>query len=58
MWQKPALSGEAILKMLGKCTFEDEYKAAKNTYTAERFVWITKLNNFHYIKLMKISALT
>lgn len=45
MWQKPALSGEAILKMLGKCTFEDEYKAAKNTYTAERFVWITKLNN-------------
>ena len=45
MWQKPALSGEAILKMLGKCTFEDEYKAAKNTYSAERFVWITKLNN-------------
>ena len=45
MWQKPALSGDAILKMLGKCTFEDEYKAAKNTYTAERFVWITKLNN-------------
>jgi len=44
-WQKPALSGEAILKMLGKCTFEDEYKAAKNTYSAERFVWITKLNN-------------
>lgn len=31
--------------MLGKCTFEDEYKAAKNTYSAERFVWITKLNN-------------
>lgn len=45
MWQKRALSGEDILKMLGKCTFEDEYKAAKNTYTAERFVWITKLNN-------------
>ena len=45
MWQKPALSGEAILKMLGKCTFENEYKAAKHTYSAERFVWITKLNN-------------
>ena len=45
MWQKPALSGEAMLKMLGKSTFEDEYKAAKNTYSAERFVWITKLNN-------------
>ena len=45
MWQKPALSGDAILKMLGKCTFENEYKAAKHTYSAERFVWITKLNN-------------
>lgn len=46
MWQKPALSGEAILKMLGKCTFEqEEYKAPKNSYSAERFVWLTKLNN-------------
>ena len=45
MWQKPALSGDAILKMLGKCTFENEYKAAKHTYSAERFIWITKLNN-------------
>ncbi|QIW15193.1 type II CRISPR RNA-guided endonuclease Cas9 [Pasteurellaceae bacterium RH1A] len=46
LWQKPALSGEAILKMLGKCTLEPEhYKAAKNTYSAERFVWLTKLNN-------------
>lgn len=46
MWQKPALSGEQILKMLGKCTFEpEEYKAAKNSYSAERFVWLTKLNN-------------
>ena len=24
-----------------------KHKAAKNTYTAERFVWITKLNNLH-----------
>lgn len=46
MWQKTALSGEQILKMLGRCTFEpEEYKAAKNTYSAERFVWLTKLNN-------------
>lgn len=46
MWQKPALLGEQILKMLGKCTFEsEEYKAAKNSYSAERFVWLTKLNN-------------
>lgn len=51
MWQKPALSGEAILRMLGKCTFEPaEYKAAKNTYSAERFVWLTKLNNLRILE--------
>ncbi|MEG9476480.1 type II CRISPR RNA-guided endonuclease Cas9 [Mannheimia indoligenes] len=50
MWQKPALSGDAILKMLGKCTFEtNEYKAAKHSYTAERFVWLTKLNNLRIL---------
>lgn len=46
MTQRSALQGEAVLKMLGKCTFEpSEYKAAKNTYSAERFIWLTKLNN-------------
>ena len=46
MRQRDALQGEAVLKMLGKCTFEPvEYKAAKNTYSAERFIWLTKLNN-------------
>jgi len=46
MKQRSALQGEAVLKMLGRCTFEpSEYKAAKNTYSAERFVWLTKLNN-------------
>ncbi|MDD0824086.1 type II CRISPR RNA-guided endonuclease Cas9 [Mannheimia sp. AT1] len=51
MWQKPALSGEAILKMLGKCTFEpDEYKAAKSSYSAERFIWLTKLNNLRILE--------
>ncbi|HBO38256.1 MAG TPA: type II CRISPR RNA-guided endonuclease Cas9 [Pasteurellaceae bacterium] len=46
MVQRDALQGNAILKMLGVCTFEpSEYKAAKNTYSAERFVWLTKLNN-------------
>lgn len=44
--QKPALSGEALLRMLGHCTFEkDQYRAAKSTWTAERFVWLTRLNN-------------
>ncbi|VEH67457.1 Uncharacterized protein conserved in bacteria [Rodentibacter pneumotropicus] len=51
MWQKPALAGDAILKMLGKCTFEpSEYKAAKNSYSAERFVWLTKLNNLRILE--------
>lgn len=47
LWQqKPALSGDAMLKLIGKCTFEkDEYRAAKHTWSAERFVWLTKLNN-------------
>ena len=32
--------------MLGHCTFEPtEPKATKDTYTAERFIWLTKLNN-------------
>jgi len=44
--QKPALAGEALLKMLGKCTFErDEYRAPKASFTAERHVWLTRLNN-------------
>lgn len=44
--QKPALSGEAMLKLIGKCTFEkNEYRAAKHSWSAERFVWLTKLNN-------------
>lgn len=46
MKQRDALQGEAVLRMLGHCTFEpSEFKAAKNTYSAERFVWLTKLNN-------------
>lgn len=46
MTQREALQGDAILAMLGHCTFEpEEFKAAKNTYSAERFVWLTKLNN-------------
>ncbi|WP_024930187.1 type II CRISPR RNA-guided endonuclease Cas9 [Methylophilus sp. OH31] len=51
LWaQKPALSGEALLKMLGKCTFEkDEYRAPKASFTVERHVWLTRLNNCRLI---------
>lgn len=46
MWQKEALSGQALLAMLGHCTFEMQCKrAAKFSYSAERFVWLSKLNN-------------
>ncbi len=44
--QKPALAGSDLLKMLGKCTFEKaEYRAPKASFTAERHVFLTRLNN-------------
>lgn len=44
--RKPTLSGENLLKMVGRCTFEpSEYRAPKASHSAERFVWLTKLNN-------------
>ncbi|VEJ08750.1 type II CRISPR RNA-guided endonuclease Cas9 [Actinobacillus delphinicola] len=49
MWQKPALSGDALLNMVGKCTFEKgEYRAAKHSYTAERFIMLGKLLNLRF----------
>lgn len=48
--QEPALSGEALLKMLGKCTFEkSEYRAPKASFTTERHVWLTRLNNLRIV---------
>lgn len=48
--QKPALSGENLLKMLGRCTFEKvEYRAPKASFTAERHVWLTRLNNLRIV---------
>jgi CRISPR-associated endonuclease Csn1 len=44
--QKSALAGKDLLKMLGHCTFEkEEYRAPKASFTAERHVWLTRLNN-------------
>ncbi len=46
MARRPALSGENLLKMVGKCTFEpQEFRAPKASYSAERFIWLGKLNN-------------
>ncbi|WP_019937213.1 type II CRISPR RNA-guided endonuclease Cas9 [Bordetella sp. FB-8] len=48
--QKPPLSGNDLLKMLGHCTFEkSEYRAPKASYAAERHVWLTRLNNLRII---------
>ena len=55
--QKPALSGDNLLKMLGRCTFErtggtdgkGEYRAPKASFTAERHVWLTRLNNLRIV---------
>lgn len=48
--QKPALSGAGLLKMLGRCTLErDEYRTPKASFTAERHVWLTRLNNLRIV---------
>ena len=57
--QKPALSGEDLLKMLGKCTFEkDEYRAPKASFTVERHVWLTRLNNLRIVVDGKLRPLS
>ncbi|OIO70968.1 MAG: type II CRISPR RNA-guided endonuclease Cas9 [Zetaproteobacteria bacterium CG_4_9_14_3_um_filter_49_83] len=57
--QKPSLSGEALLKMLGKCTFEkNEYRAAKASFTVERHVLLTRINNLRIVEDGKIRGLT
>lgn len=59
MERKPALSGKKLLEMVGKCTFEtNEYRAPKASHTAERFVWLTRLNNTRITGLGVTRALT
>ena len=50
-WQQnPALAGNDLLKMLGHCTFEkSEYRAPKASFTVERHVWLTRLNNLRIV---------
>jgi CRISPR-associated endonuclease Csn1 len=55
--QKPALAGENLLEMLGRCTLErtggpdgkGEYRAPKASFSAERHVWLTRLNNLRVV---------
>lgn len=59
MQRRPALSGESLLKMVGRCTFESsEYRAPKASYSAEKFVWLTRLNNLRLNTLGQIRELT
>ncbi len=46
MARRPTLSGDNLRKMIGRCTFEPaEFRAPKASYSAERFVWLTRRNN-------------
>ena len=57
--QKPPLSGEDLLNMLGRCTFEKhEYRAPKASFSAERHVWLTKLNNLRIYRDGETRGLT
>lgn len=48
-----------ILHLIGKCTFEPkELRAPKASYFAERFVWLTKLNNLRIMDMGATRALT
>lgn len=58
MQRRPALSGTNLLKMVGRCTFEpDEFRAPKASHSAERFVWLTKLNNLRISGMGETRAL-
>lgn len=47
-WEQKPMS--SVLSMLGKCTFEpQEYRAPKASFTAERHVWLTRLNNLRVV---------
>ncbi len=44
--QQPSLTGEKMIERIGFCTFEkDQKRAPKASFTAERHVWLTRLNN-------------
>lgn len=50
-YQKPAITGEAMLEMMARCTFEhDQYRAPKCSFSAERFIWLSKLNNIKVVE--------
>jgi len=58
MARRPALSGQALAKLVGRCTLEPaEPRAPKHGYRAERFVWLSLLNNLRLVRRGKTRAL-
>lgn len=50
---------QSVLHMLGRCTFEPkEFRAPKASFTAERHVWLTRLNNLRVSGQGKVEALS
>lgn len=50
-YQKQSLTGESLLKMVGKCTFEKEqYRAPKASYSAERFILLSSLTGLKILE--------
>jgi CRISPR-associated endonuclease Csn1 len=48
--QKPAVTGEAMLKLMARCNLEPtEFRAPKYSYSAERFIWLGKLANLRIV---------
>ncbi len=57
--RRPALSGNDLLKKVGKCTFEpNEYRAPKACFTVEKFIYLSKLNNLRIQYLGENRSLT
>lgn len=49
--QKQAVTGEAMLKRMARCTLEPaEFRAPKFSYSAERFIWLGKLANLRIVE--------
>lgn len=58
-WQQPAMSAEQMRHMLGHCTFEpSEFRASKRSLSAERFIWLSKLNHVRIVQAGDRRALT
>lgn len=44
--RRPTVVGERLVETLERCIFEpEEFRAPRASYSVERFVWLTKLNN-------------